>query len=59
LNGAFPCHAQWRSPLVISLTVAGAAPALQCDRTPRTGFPFHPSGNAPSGHLNRATLPPA
>lgn len=25
-----------------SLTVAGAAPALRCDCTPRTGFPFHP-----------------
>ena len=39
-----------------SLTVAGAAPALQCVATPRTGFPFHPSGDTPSGHPNHATL---
>ena len=32
-----------------SLTVAGAAPALQCDVAPRTGFPFHPLGDEPVG----------
>jgi len=35
-----------------SLTVAGAAPALQDESIPRTGFPFNPSACKAAGHPN-------